>query len=197
MNNKRKGSNFEREVGKILTTAYYPEGDGMFQRIYSHPIPAKGEVMGDLKAMKYMLTDPETGDKSLVLDNSWPFNVECKNYIDIKPFYSGLYGKETELFEWLEQAREVSKKENKKPLVVFKLFRSYTICVMDSLDFEELLVAFGSCPKKTYRLSSQDRDKKRTIYLILLSDLLEWIDIGYYKNRRYIRSLVQKMAREA
>ena len=191
---KSKGSAYERAVAKVLAAAFYPEGDGVFQRIYSHPIPTKGETRSDLKALRYITIDIDSGEKALVADSSWPFVVECKNYKDVRHFFSGLYAKDTELFDWMWQATQVAQDEKKMPLVIFKLFRAEHIAMLSAPDFHKLGEIFGTFPTVQFSLVREEPTRWKSLKLVLLRDLLEWIDWGVYKVSagKYIRSLVPK-----
>lgn len=201
---KAKGGSFERQIAEVLTKAYYPDGDGIFQRILPQPIPKKGEVRGDLKALRYMsdgtISIPPRGpnaDRYLVFDSTWPFVVECKNYKDVDPFFKGLYAKDTLLFDWIDQANEVALLEHKMPLVVFRLFRTENIAMMWNRDYIELVKMFGVMPTRTFLLSRDKVMEHTALRFVLLNDFLEWVDWGVYKAARgssptYIRSILPK-----
>ena len=196
---KSKGSAYERRIRDILTASYYPDGGGEFQRIYSHPIPKKGEVRGDLKALKYIVTgsplDREE-ERALVLDSSFPFAVECKNYTKVKPLFCGLFASECELWGWMTQAVEAS--EGKMPLVVYRLFRTADIAVLRSTDFAKFKELFGVYRHECYALthySGESGEIESSLFLFLLKDFLEWVDWGVFRlssSTRYIRSLIPK-----
>ena len=202
---KAKGSSYERVVAKILTAAYYPDGDGRFERILSHPIPAKGETRGDLVALRYFTTGPDD-EKSLIKDSSWPFTVECKSYRDVRPIFSGLYASETALFDWMQQAAAVAAVDKKTPLVVFKVFRSANVAMLDRRDFARLQEMFGIPGFSFYMVVWRPRickgpivaagsEVEKALVFMLLADLLDWIDWGVYKlagRGQYIRSLLPK-----
>lgn len=193
---KAKGSIFERLIRDYLTTAYYPDGDGEFQRILSHPIPKKGEVRGDLMALKYI---KDGGEKALIRDNGWPFTVECKHYASMKPFFSGHYTRESDLFLWMEQAEAVATPSgNKMPLVIFRLNRSAIMVVLRQQDFSRLEEIFGSFRKLMYcvKRSCLDADKEvclSSLVVLKFLEFLEWGDWAVFKiagHHKYIRSLM-------
>jgi hypothetical protein len=191
---KRKGSAFEREVGKILTAAYYPDGDGIFQRIYSHPIPKKSEVRGDLVALKYILVD---GGRQLVVDSSWPFAVECKCWKEIKYPFCGLYAQESEIFGWMEQASEVAANEKKMPFVVFRLYRAAIAVMIRGGDHYRLEEMFGEYAKRVYAVTKRHAGARESTKLVfmLLGDFLDWVDWGVFKLSgygKYIRTIAPK-----
>jgi len=203
---KVKGSSYERHVRDILTAVYYPDGDGEFQRIDSKLNPQKGIVRSDLIALRYIIIgDPLTKDpeKALVADRSFPFSIECKNYTKVKPLFCGLYSKDCEVWDWMDQAHLAS--EGRMPLVVFRLYRTSDVAMLESTDFSKLEELFGRYPHSVYKITKQ-ADETRvqasmetiiipSICLLLLTDLLEWIDWGVFRlsaSSKYIRSLVPK-----
>jgi hypothetical protein len=202
---KAKGSAYERTVAAILAKAYYPDGDGKFQRIYSHPIPSKGQTRGDLVALRYFTTGPDE-EKSLIKDSSWPFVVECKSYRDVRPIFSGLYASETALFDWMQQAAVVAVADKKIPLVVFKVFRSANVAMLDRRDFARLQEMFGIPGFSFYMVMWRSRickgpivavgsEVEKALAFMLLADMLDWIDWGVYKlagKGQYIRSLLPR-----
>ena len=200
---KAKGSAYERVVAKILTAAYYADSDGLFQRILSHPIPGKGETRGDLKALRYrtdiLITRYEGQDLSryLMFDETWPFTVECKNYKDVKPFFQGLWAKDTALFGWMEQAQMVATEDRKMPLVVFRLFRTADVAMIWNTDYVRMAGTFGVMPQATYLIQKDKVMEHTGMRLFLLKDFLDWIDWGVFKALRkstpdYIRSILPK-----
>ena len=196
---KSKGSSYERTIAKILTVSYYPDEDGRFQRIYSHPIPAKGETRGDLVALRYFSVGPDD-EKALVKDSSWPFTVECKCYKDVRPFFSGLYASESLLFAWMAQATVVAETEKKTPLVVFRIFRGENLVMLRRIDFAQMKELFGLPKAKYYQvLRYSPMEENWGLILLLLKDFLEWIDFGVYRlagRHQYIRSLLPKGTRD-
>jgi hypothetical protein len=197
---KSKGSSYERHVAELLTKAYYPDNDGEFRRIYSYPIPSKGARPGDLKAMrKYHIA---ANDEQMVLDVSWPFSVECKNYKDIKLPFCGLWAKESAVWDWMRQAEEtasqlphISGDDPYLPLVVFRLFRTADVAMINGSTFGRLHALFGIYSKLYYTLWRQSLPSSHALHLFLLSDFLKWIDWGVYKvssSHKYIRSLIKK-----
>jgi len=196
---KGKGSAYERRIRDILTAAYYPDGDGEFQRIYPYPIPKKGEVRGDLKALKFInIGDPLSKEQERVpvVDNSFPFLVECKNYKDVKPFFCGLYSKQCEVWDWMEQA--VTASEGRMPLVVFRLFRTADVAMMRSTDFSKFKEMFGEFKFECYNMARYHGDSgeiNESNILFLLADFLKWVDWGIFRmasSTKYIRSLLPK-----
>jgi len=196
---KAKGSAYERRVAEILTKAYYPDSDGKFQRIYSHPIPTKGARPGDLMAMRrYRIAEH---DEQMVVDVSWPFSVECKNYKDVKPVFCGLYCANSAVWDWMEQAEETASQlphlsgDDKMPLVVFRLFRTADVAMINGTTFGKLHALFGFYQKTYYTAWRQCLPTSHALHFFLLSEFLEWIDWGVYKvssSQKYIRSIIRK-----
>lgn len=185
-----KGSAYERTIAQILTDEFYPDNDGMFQRVYGHPIPVKGTVKNDLKAMRRYVVD---GEETLVLDASWPFSVECKNYKAVDLPFAGYWKKESDLWSWMAQAEEAAK--NKMPLVVFRLFRTPDFAMINGQTFGQLHALFGYYKKLYYTIWRQELPNSQTLHVFLLSEFLDWIDWGVFKathQHKYIHSLIQK-----
>lgn len=190
---KEKGSAYERLIAATLSLAYYPDGGGVFQRIYAYPMSKKGEVRSDLVALKYIADGPD--GKSLVLDRSFPFAVECKNYRAVKPLFCGLYAKPCEVWDWLEQSSTAS--EGKMPVVVFRLYRTKDILMINDNTFGRLKETFGSYPCEFFSVTqcTPQSDARKTLNFFVLEGFLKWIDWGVFRlseHARYIRSLVPK-----
>jgi len=190
---KAKGSDYERAIAKLFTAAYYPEGDGEVRRIPLSGGWDKRLVPGDLVPLKCV--DKQT--EEMVIDRSFPFSVECKTYADanVKHFFSGLYSKETVIFEWLEQAIDDCRPSKKMPLVVFKLFGTKNILLLESDIFYQMGNMFGNFPgKKWYKLIRNKPDEvdctfSERIIFCLLEDFLEWIDWSVFKLSNKVRSI--------
>lgn len=193
---KAKGSAYERRIAKILTSVFYPDNDGIFQRIYSHPIPKKGEVRGDLVSMRRYVVkaDPVSPEESLVIDKSFPFTVECKDYKGIKPLFSGLYSKECEIFDWLWQAHEVAVQNKKMPLVVFKIYRGEDLAAIWNRDYVEMTRWFGPFQESSYLVQNDKLMVHEGIRIFKLTTFLAWPDWGIYKvgATEYIKSIMPK-----
>lgn len=189
---KEKGSSYERAVAEILTKAYYPEGGGVFKRVESKA-GKKGEKKSDLLSLKY-ITDPTSGEKDLILDRSFPFSIECKNYKEVKPVFCGLYAKDSEIWDWMKQAEDSA--QGKMPLVIFRLFRTMHVVMFNLETWVKLHETFGEFPTRGFRISQgSPQESTRTLCFFLLSDFLEWVDFGVYRiseSTRFIRSLVSK-----
>lgn len=188
---KEKGSSYERTVSEVLTQAYYPDGGGLFKRVESKA-GKKGEKKSDLLALKYIL-DPTSGEKDLILDRSFPFSVECKNWKGVKPVFCGLYAKDSEIWDWMKQAEDSA--QGKMPLVVFRLFRTANVAMTNGRTFGQLHANFGIYPKRYFTLWNQLLPESQTLHLFLLSEFLDWVDLGVYRiseSVRFIRTLAPK-----
>lgn len=192
---KEKGSEYERTVAKILTAAFYPDGGGIFRRVYSHPIAKKGEVKSDLKALKFMSDDVYKDPESMVLDRSFPFSIECKNYRGVKPVFCGLYAQPSEIWNWMKQAEDAS--EGKMPLVIFRLYRTLDLVMINNPTRVRLKELFGDYKQQSFSIKRNDDSDPfySILHLFVLSDFLNWIDFGVFRltdSTKFIRSLLPK-----
>jgi hypothetical protein len=93
----------------------------------------------------------------------------------------------------MAQAAVVAEADKKVPLVVFKVFRSADIAMLRSVDFARLQELFGEPAASYYQLRKLEVRLNTNLVLLLLSDLIEWIDWSIYKlaaRGQYIRSLI-------
>jgi len=189
---KAKGSAFELAIARILTEAYYSQGDGEFRRVPASGGWDKRTAPGDLIPFKYT-------NGGMVIDKSFPFVVECKNWRDVKHFFSGLYSKESQLFDWMEQAVADAQFVGKMPLVIFKLYRQENVVILQSGDFWKLESLFGTPGAQYYELKRfVPKTGRSGLVFILLGDFLRWLDWEIYKlksNVVFIRSIVRKEAK--
>jgi hypothetical protein len=189
---KNKGASFERDVVKILSAFYYPEGDGCFRRV---PLSGGWDsrvAPGDVIALKKNNAQLD----AYVIDPSWPFVVECKNWksTTISHFPTGFYGAESSFFQWMAQCVEAADASGKTPIVVFKIFK-YLLVIIRTVDFSRLQELFGEFDKKRYRLERIDDNTSVKLEFMMLTDFLKWIDFYIFKvvdTSRRIRSLVKK-----
>lgn len=184
---KAKGSAFERRVAEIFTEAFYPDGDGEIRRVPMSGAWDKRSSPGDLIAFKYKLR----GSEEMIIDTSFPHVVECKDWKDVKHFFSGLYGNESAVFDWMMQADNDAKPTGRIPLVVFKLYRQRVIGMLKTTDFSRLTDLFGEPEAKHYFLKrftiGTDCYQNRLVFL-LFDEFLDWIDWSHFKIQKYIRS---------
>lgn len=193
---KRKGSAYERVIAKLFTEQYYSD-DGEFRRVPLSGGWDKRVVPGDLMALKYSGID-DTEGLSMIIDKTFPFSIECKNYRDenVKHFFSGLYSNKSQMFDWLEQAENDASPSNKYPLVVFKLYGSNNIVMTNDTTFHGLRGMFGLFPGNYFKLAlcnSKGYELTESVFF-LLDDFFEWVDWGVFKTiakAQYIKSLIK------
>lgn len=195
---KAKGSAYERVIADLLTKAYYQEGDGNFRRV-----PLSGGfdprlVPGDLMALKRVSNDTD----EMIIDQSWPFSVECKNWRTVSHFFKGLYANESEMFDWMDQATRDASHAKKMPLVVFKLYRQEHLAILLFKDWCQLGMTFGAYSCKRYEVMRFVReaylgedDVNVKLVFMKFVELLEWVDWEVYKfsgKAKFIRSIIKK-----
>jgi len=187
-----KGHAYERVIGALFTEAYYPEGSGEFKRVPQSGGWDKRVTPGDLMALKRVSNDSD----EMIIDRSFPFSIECKNWKDIKHFFSGLYASDSQLFKWMEQASNDAAVAEKIPLVVFKLYRQSHVVMLNSYGWHRVRELFGEFPGKYYGMDRVVPDgDKRGFYFCLLTEFLEYIDWEVYKfsgKAKFIRSIIKK-----
>jgi len=192
---KAKGNAYERKIAELFTEAYYPDGDGEVRRVPMSGAWDKRTTPGDLIAFKYRLK----GSNEMVIDTSFPLVVECKDWRDVKHFFSGLYGKESAVFDWMKQAELDAKPTGKIPFVAFKLYRQENIGMLRATDFSRLKELFGEPNMKYYFLRRYNKvsniptvEYPDLLVFFLLDEFLKWIDWSHFKVQRYIRSYTEK-----
>jgi hypothetical protein len=192
---KAKGNAYERKIAELFTKAYYPDEDGEIRRVPMSGAWDKRSTPGDLIAFKYRLK----GSDEMIIDTSFPLVVECKDWKDVKHFFTGLYGNESAIFDWMRQAELDAKPTGKIPFVSFKLYRQANIGILRATDFSRLKELFGEPEFKYYFLRRYPSrkvpddledciDYPDLLVFFLLDDFLEWIDWSHFKVQRYIRS---------
>jgi len=170
---KEKGNRHQRSICEIFDKVYYLEGDGLFKSTPGSGGWDKQIAPGDVQPFFYK-------GKRLILDHSFPFSIECKNWRDqnVKHVFSGLYSKPSQIFDWMEQSTNDSSFSGKTPIVIFKLYRSQNVVLMSLADWNKLQQIFGVFPSKIYKISGGPMH----VIFILLKDFTNWIDWGYYKK---------------
>jgi len=193
---KQKSNAHERSIAAIFTKAFYIDGDGEFRRTPMSGGWDKRAAPGDLIPLKFTSTSQslyaEAGSNA-VLDSAFPFSVECKNWKDVKHFFSGLYSADSDIFGWMKQAVSDATPSGKIPIVVFKLYRAENIVLIQAGDFNKLREYFGLFPGAVYG-ATKGGVEGMAVMFVLLKDFIEWIDWGFYKlqgKSRYIRSIVK------
>ena len=188
-----KGGAYERKVGELFTQAYYPEGGGEFKRVPKGFQADPRIVSNDLMALKRVSIDSE----QLVIDQSFPMSLECKDWRDenVKHFFSGLYSAESTLYEWMEQAISGASIAGKIPIVIFKLFRTDNIVMTLSKELCKISELFGEFPGKLYKLFRVEGGATVELSFVLLKDFLSWIDWEHYRlagKVKFLRSIIKK-----
>jgi hypothetical protein len=186
---KAKGHHYELVIAEIFTKAFYPDNDGIFRRTPLSGGWSKSVAPADLIPFKFIKANEH--DTEAIIDNDFPFSVECKNHRNIRHFFTGLYASECEFFDWMKQSIEATAINKKMPIVVFRLFRQNDLCILRNEDFVKLQELFGNTGHKDYFLKSGEF----SLRFFLLKDFLGWIDWHTYKimgHTRYIRSLIPK-----
>lgn len=187
---KAKGNAYERKIAELFTKAYYPDGDGEIRRVPMSGAWDKRSLPSDLCAWKYTLK----ASSEMICDTSFPLVVECKDWKDCKHFFTGLYGDESAIFDWVRQAEMDAKPTERIPLVVFKLYRQNNVGILKATDFSKFKELFGDPGFKYYFLRRCVFDTNELIeypnllVFFLLDDFLEWVDWSHFKIQRYIRS---------
>jgi len=187
---RQKSGRHERRIGKLFDGEWYPDDDGEFRRTPSSGGWDKRIAPGDIQPFKFM------SDKSeeMQLDNSFPFSVECKDWHDdnVKHIFAGLYGKPSQVYDWMEQAEGDAQASGKIPVVIFKLYRTEDLVMMLMRDRARLRELFGIFEHGVYQVIGGPEK----IIFCRFKPWLEWIDWGFYKalHRRkgYVTSLVPK-----
>lgn len=194
---KKKGSAYERTIAKLFTEAYYPDGSGEFRRVPLSGGWDKRVTPGDLMALKYSGID-DTKGLAMVIDKTFPFSIECKNYRDenVKHFFSGLYSKQSQMFDWMQQAVTDAVAGSKFPLVVFKLYGSNNIVMTNRITFDKLRYIFGLFIGDYFNLifTGNKGHEKTELSFFLLKDFFEWLDWEVFSSMgqaKYIKSLTK------
>jgi len=193
---KAKANAHERRIAKIFTEIWYPNGDGEFRKTPDSGGWDKRAFPGDIVPLKFM--PKMSGAVDAIIDRNFPFIIECKNWRDehVKHFFCGLYGKESELFRWMEQAENDAQIVGLMPLVVFKLFRTSDLVMWKYSDYAKISEIFGSFGENHFILKKIKKEKViHSLNVMLLDQFIDWIDWSVYKfidKGRYIRSFIKK-----
>jgi hypothetical protein len=175
---RRKGNAFELHIAKCFTTAFYPDGDGIFRRIPLSGGWDKSLLCGDLMALK------GTTGKASTLDARFPFSIECKHHSGMKPLFSSLYCAKSDLFNWMAQAADDSEGHSKIPLVVFRAFRSEDLLCVRNMDYANLVEQFGDYDCQTVQVTLSLAGlviEEERLRIMKLDEFLEWVDFQHYK----------------
>jgi len=171
---KHKGSQFERDVCRILTKWVTGKEDPViFWRTAgsgSQFTVKKGEspMCGDIMAV-----DPR-GEPFIDY-----FCVECKNWRRI-PIMAFLTGQEVGLLkEWWEELVGKCSWADKKPLLIFKENYQPIYALMQTSEFFELSDWVGK-PERYFQVKLPWVDG----VLMALVEFLDWVDIGIFEQLR-------------
>jgi len=170
---KQKGNRHQRSICEIFNKVYYSEGDGVFKNTPGSGGWDKQIAPGDIQPFCYK-------GKRLMSDELFPFSVECKDWKDqnVKHIFSGLYSKPSQIFVWVEQSTNDASFSGKIPIVIFKLYRTENVVLMNRSDWNKLQQTFGAFPGTIYKISGGPKH----IVFVLLENFINWVDWGHYKK---------------
>lgn len=123
-NSKRKGSNFERKVVKLLEDRF----DTPFSRT-----PGSGAFATTHKTIQEM-----SGD--IIVPTGFRFCIECKSGYDYELHLTKLFDPRSRLYDFIRQAVKDSRKAKKDWLLIWKGTRKQALVFCEK-DF------FSKCPK--------------------------------------------------
>ena len=116
MNSKRKGSNFERKIAKILNERLNTKefsrtpGSGAFATTHKN-LPENLRIQGDL-----------------ITPTSFPFVVECKNGYDVQ--LDDLFKRKSDFKSFISQAQKDASHANKEWMVIYQKTRRMAVVVV-------------------------------------------------------------------
>lgn len=132
-NGKRKGSNFERHMGHVLTEALQPLN---FRRTQQSGAIVGGKNSANNATYSKEILSMLVGDLApinegdVIRDHGWRFRftLECKFY-KTAPNLEHLFVNDT-LLRWFNQAANDSVKIGKEPLLIFKFNHTNIFCAV-------------------------------------------------------------------
>ena len=116
VNSKRKGSNFERKIAKILNERLDTKefsrtpGSGAFATTHKN-LPENLRIQGDL-----------------ITPTSFPFVVECKNGYDVQ--LDDLFKRKSDFKSFISQAQKDASHANKEWMVIYQKTRRMAVVVV-------------------------------------------------------------------
>ncbi len=116
VNSKRKGSNFERKIAKILNERLDTKefsrtpGSGAFATTHKN-LPENLRIQGDL-----------------ITPTSFPFVVECKNGYDVQ--LDDLFKRKSDFKSFISQAQKDASHANKEWMVIYQKTRRMAMVVV-------------------------------------------------------------------
>ena len=128
VNSKRKGSNFERELCKMLEDLF----GGTFKRVPHSGAYGTIHIDSLTESMKQTLT----GD--IITPEGFPFSIEAKFYKAL-PWNKIMQGECKQLDKWIEQSERDACTTNKDALVIFKLSHQGVFLVFDVDSIDKLI----------------------------------------------------------
>lgn len=164
VNSKSKGSSFEGQVAKRLSTALDPlkfiRSQGSGARVGGKNFATIGQLFGE-DALKLFVGDVVASNEKDVLKDgsSFRWSIETKFYKTPDSF-PGLIAGSANVFKWMEESIDDSQKVARSPLLIFKWNHTPTYAAVLSEDVGDLV------PKLTIAQG------KRTLCIFLLDDLL-------------------------
>ena len=116
VNSKRKGSNFERKIAKILNERLNTKefnrtpGSGAFATTHQG-LPDYLKIQGDL-----------------ITPSGFPFVVECKNGYDVQ--IDDLFKRKSDFFSFIKQAQSDAKAGKKEWMVIYQKTRRMAMVIV-------------------------------------------------------------------
>ena len=116
VNSKRKGSNFERKIAKMLNERLHTKefsrtpGSGAFATTHKG-LPEHMKIQGDL-----------------ITPSGFPFVIECKNGYDVQ--LDDLFKRKSDFFSFIKQAQSDAKAANKSWMVIYQKTRRMAMVIV-------------------------------------------------------------------
>jgi len=116
VNSKRKGSNFERKIAKLLNERFGTKefsrtpGSGAFATTHKN-LPENLRIQGDL-----------------ITPTSFPFVVECKNGYDVQ--LDDLFKRKSDFKSFISQAQKDASHANKEWMVIYQKTRRMALVIV-------------------------------------------------------------------
>jgi len=160
---KSKGSQFEREICRILTKWI----TGKANPVIFWRTAGSGSQHTNLKGNSLMV-----GDIMAIDERALPFTrlfcIECKFYkeLDLFPFIDN----KGIIYSWWKELIRKSNETNKHPLLIFKRNRSSIFCMFSSSIFKKISEISGHPDHQFISF------KGKHVMLMKLFNFLDWID---------------------
>ena len=117
VNSKRKGSNFERKIAKMLNERLDTKefsrtpGSGAFATTHKG-LPDHMKIQGDL-----------------ITPSGFPFVIECKNGYDVQ--LDDLFKRKSDFFSFIKQAQSDAKAAGKEWMVIYQKTRRMALVIVE------------------------------------------------------------------